>query len=69
MKRGFELEIKMLGRWAVWPTMFSLFLAMISTTWVAEALLYFGLALTLGATAQYLRDGWEQLRSSPSSSA
>ena len=30
-------------------------------------LLYFGLALTLGATAQYLRDGWEHLRPSSSS--
>jgi CDP-diacylglycerol--glycerol-3-phosphate 3-phosphatidyltransferase len=65
MRRGIELEIKMLGRWAVWPTMFSLFLAMISTTWVAEALLYFGLILTLWATWQYLRDGWPRIRSAP----
>jgi cardiolipin synthase len=67
MKRGIELEIKMLGRWAVWPTMFSLFLAMVSTTWVADALLYFGMALTLGATVQYMQDGWRATR--PSSSA
>lgn len=67
MTRGLELEIKMLGRWAVWPTMFSLFLAMVSTTWVADALLYFGLALTLVATGQYLADGRRALR--PSSSA
>jgi CDP-diacylglycerol--glycerol-3-phosphate 3-phosphatidyltransferase len=67
LKRGIELEIKMLGRWAVWPTMASLFLAMISTTWVADALLYFGLALTLGATVEYLQDGWQKTR--PSSSA
>jgi hypothetical protein len=58
----------MLGRWAVWPTMFSLFLAMVSTTWFAEALLYLGLAMTLGATAEYLADGWRELRR-PSSSA
>ena len=38
----------MIGRWAVWPTMFSMFLAMVSVTWVAEALLYIGLAMTLG---------------------
>ena len=68
MRRGIELEIKMLGRWAVWPTMFSLFLAMLSTTWVAEALLYFGLALTLWATGQYVRDGWPKIRSAPKSS-
>jgi CDP-diacylglycerol--glycerol-3-phosphate 3-phosphatidyltransferase len=67
-RRGFDLEIKMLGRWAVWPTMFSLFLAMVSVTWVADALLYIGLAMTLAATAQYLADGWRELRR-PSSSA
>jgi CDP-diacylglycerol--glycerol-3-phosphate 3-phosphatidyltransferase len=68
LRRGIDLDIKMLGRWAVWPTMFSLFLAMVSTTWVAEALLYLGLAMTLGATAEYLAQGWRQLRR-PSSSA
>ena len=68
LRRGLDLEINMLGRWAVWPTMFSLFLAMVSTTWVAEALLYLGLAMTLGATAEYLAQGWRELRR-PSSSA
>jgi CDP-diacylglycerol--glycerol-3-phosphate 3-phosphatidyltransferase len=68
LRRGIDLNINMLGRWAVWPTMFSLFLAMVSTTWVADALLYLGLAMTLGATAEYLADGWRQLRR-PSSSA
>ena len=48
--------------------MFSLFLAMVSVTWVAEALLYVGLAMTLVATAMYLRDGVAMLRR-PSSSA
>jgi cardiolipin synthase len=66
-KRGLELEVKMLGRWAVWPVMSALALAMLTDTPVSEALLYFGLALTLGATAQYLRDGWEYLRPSSSS--
>ncbi len=42
-RKGLDLEVKMIGRWAVWPTMFSLFLAMVSVTWVAEALLYLGL--------------------------
>jgi cardiolipin synthase len=66
-KRGIELEVKMLGRWAVWPVMSALALAMVTGSWLPEALLYFGLALTLGATAQYLRDGWEHLRPSSSS--
>jgi CDP-diacylglycerol--glycerol-3-phosphate 3-phosphatidyltransferase len=61
LRRGLDLEVKMIGRWAVWPTMFSMFLAMVSVTWVAEALLYLGLAMTLAATALYLRDGWHAL--------
>ncbi|MEA2474170.1 MAG: hypothetical protein QOE06_2085 [Thermoleophilaceae bacterium] len=69
LRRGFEIEVNMMGRWGVWPTMFSLFLAMVSTTWVAGALLYLGLAMTLAATALYVRDGLAKLRESPSSSA
>ena len=61
LRRGLELEVKMIGRWAVWPTMFSMFLAMVSVTWVAEALLYLGLAMTLWATALYVRDGLHAL--------
>jgi cardiolipin synthase len=60
-RKGLDLEVKMIGRWAVWPTMFSMFLAMVSVTWVAEALLYVGLAMTLVATAQYVRDGLRAL--------
>ncbi|MEA2442432.1 MAG: hypothetical protein QOH76_3856 [Thermoleophilaceae bacterium] len=65
-KRGLELEVKMLGRWAVWPVMSALALALVTDGWVPEATLYVGLALTLGATAEYLADGWRYLR--PSSS-
>jgi hypothetical protein len=49
--------------------MFSLFLAMVSTTWVAEVLLYIGIALSFGATYEYVRDDWAQLRGKPSTSA
>jgi CDP-diacylglycerol--glycerol-3-phosphate 3-phosphatidyltransferase len=62
LRHGLDLEVKMIGRWAVWPTMFSMFLAMVSVTWVAEALLYLGLAMTLAATALYIRDGFHALR-------
>jgi cardiolipin synthase len=58
-----DIKVNMLGRWAVWPTMFSIFLAMVSVTWVAPALLYLGLAMTLGATVLYVRDGLTALRS------
>jgi cardiolipin synthase len=57
LRRGLDLDIKMIGRWAVWPTMFSIFLAMLSSTWVADAMLLLGLTLSLSATALYLRDG------------
>jgi hypothetical protein len=52
----------MLGRWAVWPVMGAFGLAMITDTWVSEALLYFGIAITLAATALYLQDGLQALR-------
>jgi cardiolipin synthase len=65
-KTGFELEVKMLGRWAVWPTMAALALALITSGWVVNALLYVGLALTLAVTVEYLVDGWRFFR--PSSS-
>jgi CDP-diacylglycerol--glycerol-3-phosphate 3-phosphatidyltransferase len=68
LRRGIDVEVNTIGRWGVWPTMFSLFLAMVSVTWVADALLYLGLAMTLVATAIYIRDGVAKLRS-PSSSA
>ena len=65
LRRGLaDLKVNMVGRWAVWPTMFSMFLAMVSVTWVAEALLYLGLAMTLWATALYLRDGVQALQGS-----
>src|SRR3954463_3554867 len=57
-----DVKVNMLGRWAVWPTMFSIFLAMVSVTWVADALLYLGLVMTLGATVLYVRDGITALR-------
>jgi CDP-diacylglycerol--glycerol-3-phosphate 3-phosphatidyltransferase len=68
LRRGLQIEVNVVGRWAVWPTMFSLFLAMVSVTWVAQVLLYIGLAMSLVATALYIRDGLAKLRS-PSSSA
>jgi len=55
LRHGRDIHVNMAGRWAVWPTMFSMFLAMVSTTWVAELLLYIGLAMTLYATALYVR--------------
>ncbi|MDX6681882.1 MAG: hypothetical protein QOG94_1921 [Solirubrobacteraceae bacterium] len=69
LRHGLDLEIKMLGRWAVWPTMFSLFLAMVSVTWVADVLLYIGLAMTLATTVEYVVDARRQYVAKPSTSA
>lgn len=68
LRLGADVEVNWVGRLGVWPTMFSLFLAMVSVTWVAQALLYVGLTMTLVATAMYLRDGLAAVRR-PSSSA
>src|SRR5215211_295482 len=62
LRRGLDLSVNMLGRWAVWPVMGAIALAMIVETWVSDALLIFGLALTLAATALYLQDGLRALR-------
>jgi CDP-diacylglycerol--glycerol-3-phosphate 3-phosphatidyltransferase len=62
LRRGLDLSVNMLGRWAVWPTMGALGVAMILETWLSEVLLYIGLAMTLAATVQYLQDGIRALR-------
>jgi cardiolipin synthase len=66
LRVGYEFRVRMLGRWAVWPTMASLFLTMCTDTPIAEAMLYLGIALSIGATIPYLQDGWHHIR--PSSS-
>jgi CDP-diacylglycerol--glycerol-3-phosphate 3-phosphatidyltransferase len=67
LRRGLDLSVNMLGRWAVWPTMSALGVAMIMETWLSEVLLYVGLGMTLAATAQYLQDGLRALRQGSSS--
>jgi CDP-diacylglycerol--glycerol-3-phosphate 3-phosphatidyltransferase len=62
LRRGIDLRVNMLGRWAVWPTMGALALALVWDSWVPEVLLYIGLAMTLAATAVYLQDGLRALR-------
>ena len=62
LRRGMDLEVKMLGRWAVWPVMSAIALALMIETWVTDVLLYIGLAMTLAATGMYVQDGLRQLR-------
>jgi CDP-diacylglycerol--glycerol-3-phosphate 3-phosphatidyltransferase len=67
LRRGLDLEISMLGRWAVWPVMSALALALVIESWVLDVLLYVGVAMTLAATVRYLQDGVRALREASTS--
>ena len=70
LNRGFNVKVNWLGRAGVWPVMTALFLAMAGVGWVADACLYVGLVLVLGATVLYLREAIRLTREQgPSSSA
>ena len=56
LNRGLNVKVNWWGRAGVWPVMTALFLAMAGVGWVAEACLYVGLVLVLGATVLYLRE-------------
>jgi len=53
LRRGGDIEISMLGRWAVWPVMAAIFFALCGVDGLDDVLLYVGLAMTLAATARY----------------
>ncbi len=67
LRKGMDLQINMVGRWAVWPVMFAIFLTLLTDSWVADASLLLGVALSLWATAIYVQDGIRFARA-PSSS-
>jgi cardiolipin synthase len=62
LSRGVEVKINWAGRLGVAPTMGAPFFAMAGVHWLALALLYIGMALTLLATARYVQSGLEQTR-------
>jgi cardiolipin synthase len=62
LKRGVELKINWPGRVGVAPTMGAPFFAMAGVHWLALIMLYSGLALSLTATALYVRRGLAQAR-------
>ncbi len=55
VRRGHDLQITMLGRWAVWPTMAAIGFGLCGVPAPGRILLYVGIAMTLGATVQYAR--------------
>ena len=67
LRKGMDLKVNMVGRWAVWPVLFAINLSLLTDSPVADAALLLGVALTLWATAIYVRDGIRFARA-PSSS-
>ena len=57
LRRGLDLNVSMLGRWAVWPVMSALALALLFESWVLDVVLWVGVAMTLAATVRYVQDG------------
>jgi hypothetical protein len=68
LRRELDLSVSMLGRWAVWPVMSALALALVIDSDVLDVILYVGLAMTLAATVRYLQDGSRALRQASTSS-
>jgi cardiolipin synthase len=64
LRRGLDLNVSMLGRWAVWPVMSALALALVIDSVVLDWVLYVGVAMTLAATLLYLQDGIRAMRNS-----
>ncbi len=62
IRRGVELKINWPGRLGVAPTMGAPFFAMAGLHWLALVMLYVGLALSLLASALYVRRGMQELR-------
>jgi CDP-diacylglycerol--glycerol-3-phosphate 3-phosphatidyltransferase len=57
LRRGLDLNVSMLGRWAVWPVMSALALALVIDSWVLDVILWVAVAMTLAATVRYVQDG------------
>ena len=67
LRRGLDLSVSMLGRWAVWPVMSALALALVIESPVLDWVLYVGIAMTLAATVRYLQDGVRAMREASTS--
>jgi CDP-diacylglycerol--glycerol-3-phosphate 3-phosphatidyltransferase len=57
LRRGVDVKINWLGRAGVWPVFAALFAGMAGLEKLGAICLYVGLALVLGSTAQYVREG------------
>lgn len=57
LRRGVDIEVNWPGRIAVFPTMGGIWLALFAPGWVATALVVWGTAMAILATAMYARAG------------
>jgi CDP-diacylglycerol--glycerol-3-phosphate 3-phosphatidyltransferase len=62
VRRGIDLEINWVGRWSVWLTMGGIFLALVTSAWIAPAMFLAGLVGSLLASALYLKVGLAEAR-------
>ncbi|HEY6396515.1 MAG TPA: CDP-alcohol phosphatidyltransferase family protein [Solirubrobacteraceae bacterium] len=62
LRRGVELKINWAGRLGVAPTMGAPFFAMAGVHWLALAMLYVGMFLSLLASVLYVRRGVQEVR-------
>ena len=62
LRHGRDVHVNWLGRLGVWPVLSALFFAMAGLETVGEICLYVGLALVLGSTALYVREGLRTLK-------
>jgi cardiolipin synthase len=62
LRLGLDLHINWLGRISVWFTMGAVGAALLGWDGVKEPFLYIGLAGSLAASAEYVRDGLKELR-------
>jgi CDP-diacylglycerol--glycerol-3-phosphate 3-phosphatidyltransferase len=68
LRHGADIKINWLGRLGVWPVLGALFFAMAGLETVGAVMLYVGVAMVLGSTARYVREGLRFRASRPSSS-
>jgi CDP-diacylglycerol--glycerol-3-phosphate 3-phosphatidyltransferase len=62
LRLGLDLHINWIGRLAVWPTMGAFGAALFGWEGLDDVLLYLGLAGSVAASAQYVRDAVRNLR-------
>jgi CDP-diacylglycerol--glycerol-3-phosphate 3-phosphatidyltransferase len=56
LRRGVEIQVNMVGRLAIWPVLSAIEFALCGLDTLAAVVFYIGLAMTLVATAMYVRD-------------